>query len=215
MKIQINRLHYPVTVLGPGRRVGIWLQGCGIECPGCMASDTWPSDSGKSMDVVDVVAWCRDVAGSGPDGVTISGGEPFEQPEALSQLLDELRRWRDERADPFDILCYSGMPLARLFAMHADILSRLDALIPEPFIASRPRGAAWRGSDNQPLLALSPLGRHRYADYIAARVDRCIQVNVTGNRVWFIGIPDRGDLAALQGALRGAGIELEDVSWRP
>ena len=40
-QIGLNRVHFPVTALGPGRRVGIWLQGCSIRCPGCMSLDTW------------------------------------------------------------------------------------------------------------------------------------------------------------------------------
>jgi anaerobic ribonucleoside-triphosphate reductase activating protein len=40
-RIGLNRVHFPVTALGPGRRIGIWLQGCLIRCPGCMSLDTW------------------------------------------------------------------------------------------------------------------------------------------------------------------------------
>ena len=120
--IELNKAHFPVTVLGPGRRIGIWFQGCSIGCTGCISQDTWSPDASKSMDVPTLLAWCREVAGGALDGVTISGGEPFEHPVALAALLDGLHAWRAETSADFDILCYSGLPLRRLRAEHRPIL---------------------------------------------------------------------------------------------
>ena len=39
--VSISRLHFPVTTLGPGHRIGIWFQGCSIRCEGCLSMDTW------------------------------------------------------------------------------------------------------------------------------------------------------------------------------
>ena len=39
--IRLNKAHYPVTALGPGRRIGLWLQGCALACPGCISQDSW------------------------------------------------------------------------------------------------------------------------------------------------------------------------------
>ena len=41
MELSLSRVHFPVTTLGPGRRLGIWFQGCSIRCPGCISADTW------------------------------------------------------------------------------------------------------------------------------------------------------------------------------
>ncbi len=49
MNILLNKAHFPVTVLGPGRRIGIWLQGCSIGCAGCISQDTWEADATKAM----------------------------------------------------------------------------------------------------------------------------------------------------------------------
>jgi len=216
MKVRLNKAHFPVTVLGPGRRIGLWVQGCSIGCPGCLSRDTWAADSGREMEIADLLAWCREVGVDGIDGVTISGGEPFEQSEALAALLDGMAVWRSELTKPFDILCYSGFPLRRLFARYGDLLRRLDALIPEPYSASRPRGDIWRGSDNQPLVILSALGRARYADAAGARPEEKarFQISVTERAIWFIGIPDRGDLGAMEDACARMGISLMEVSWR-
>jgi len=216
MKIAVNKGHYPVTVLGPGRRIGIWLQGCSIRCPDCVSKDTWARDPGKEMDVEALLAWCRRVAGDGLDGITLSGGEPFDQPKALTALLKGLQRWRKTLAQPFDILCYSGYPLATLRRRQAAILALLDAVIPEPYVDGLPLAHLWRGSANQPLVPLSPLGEARYADYreTPAADGKRMQVAADGERIWFIGIPHRGDMAALEALCRERGLELNAVSWR-
>lgn len=218
MKIAINKAHFPVTVLGPGRRIGIWLQGCSIGCKGCVSQDTWALDPGRLMNLPDLLAWCRRVSGGQFDGVTISGGEPFDQPQALAALLDRLDLWRRRDRLDFDILCYSGYPLARLERLHGPILARLDALIPEPFLEQRPLTYLWRGSGNQPLVLLSPRGRERYAGFLDAAPggdNKRMQMMVDGQKIWYVGIPERGDMAALEATCQAQGVVFSEVSWRP
>jgi anaerobic ribonucleoside-triphosphate reductase activating protein len=217
MIIGINKAHFPVTVLGPGRRLGIWVQGCGIGCKGCISQDTWARDPGRDMTVTQLLDWCRKVTADGFDGVTISGGEPFDQPLALAALLDGLIEWRNTGRLEFDILCYSGYPLATLQKKHAPLLARLDALIPEPYIDARPLTRIWRGSSNQTLVALSERGLSRYTPYLDTPADgaaKCIQTMLDGGRVWYVGIPARGDMAALEQACKKRGVELTQISWR-
>lgn len=217
MKIAINKAHFPVTVLGPGRRIGIWVQGCKIHCKGCVSQDTWETDPGRETTVARVLAWCRKTSEGTFDGVTISGGEPFDQPRALSALIDGLISWRDTGGPDFDILCYSGYPLATLQKRHAALLAKLDAIIPEPFVESLPLTHLWRGSSNQSLVPLSERGRARYTPYVDAAADsfgKRIQAGVDGQRIWFVGIPARGDMAALEATCAERGVELSKVSWR-
>lgn len=217
MKIAINKAHFPVTVLGPGRRIGIWVQGCSIGCKGCVSQDTWARDPGREMTVARLLTWCRQTTGDVLDGVTISGGEPFEQPQALAELLDALAHWRASAGLDFDILCYSGFPLARLQRKHAKLLEKLDALIPEPYVNNQPLTHVWRGSANQPLVLLSDRGRARFADFVEARADdshKRMQAMVDGDRVWYVGIPARGDMAALEASCKERGVAFEQVSWR-
>ncbi|HEX7642109.1 MAG TPA: 4Fe-4S single cluster domain-containing protein [Burkholderiaceae bacterium] len=217
MKIAVNKAHFPVTVLGPGRRIGIWVQGCSIGCKGCISRDTWPRDAGSETTVARLLTWCRELAGDAFDGVTISGGEPFDQPAALSALLDGLAHWRESLASDFDILCYSGYPLARLQKKHARLLQKLDALIPEPFVENLPMSHLWRGSANQPLIALSERGTRKYSAHVdaaAAETGKQMQIMVEGSKVWFVGIPARGDMQALEDSCRERGIAFERASWR-
>jgi anaerobic ribonucleoside-triphosphate reductase activating protein len=217
MKIALNKAHFPVTVLGPGRRIGIWFQGCSIGCKGCISQDTWTSKAEEVMTVSELMQWCRQTSGGLLDGVTLSGGEPFDQPRALSSLLDALAEWRATLASPFDILCYSGYPYARLLREHPGILDKLDALIPEPFVQTKPATHLWRGSSNQPLIALSARAQALYGPFLEATQaasGKQIQIAVDGSRIWYIGIPGRGDMAALEASCAAQGLTFQSVSWR-
>lgn len=215
--LELNKAHWPVTVLGPGRRIGLWVQGCAIGCRGCVSQDTWAPDPARAIAVADLVAWCRRVAPEGPDGVTISGGEPFGQPAGLRALLEELHRWRTDAGLDFDLLCYSGYPLAALRRRHEELLALLDAVIPEPYVDAMPITQLWRGSGNQPLVPLSERGRLRYpaqVDAAAGVGGKRMQVAVEGGRVWMIGIPARGDMARVEALCAERGLSLQQVSWR-
>jgi anaerobic ribonucleoside-triphosphate reductase activating protein len=216
MKLQLNKAHYPVTALGPGRRIGIWTQGCSIHCPGCVSLDTWKPDRAKGLEIDALIAWCKRVGAAGFDGVTISGGEPFDQPKALAALLDGLLRWRRAQAQPFDILCYSGYRLERLRKEHAKLLERIDALICDPYVESLATERPWRGSDNQRLVPLTPLGQARYGAFVDAAdgLPKRFQVVADGQRLWFVGIPQRGDLDRIEQACADRGVSLAATSWR-
>src|SRR5215831_1013285 len=89
MRISISRIHFPVSTLGPGQRIGIWFQGCSIRCPGCISMDTWAEGRGITTveEVINsIIPWL-----SKADGITISGGEPFDQPDALLELTARIR----------------------------------------------------------------------------------------------------------------------------
>ena len=214
MRIRLNRAHYPVVVLGHGRRAGLWVQGCGIGCDGCVSRDTWAADPATEVEIETVVAWCRALPDD-VDGITISGGEPFDQPDALHALLLALHGWRAERDRPIDLLCYSGRSLRALRARFAEHLGLLDVVIPGPYVAAEAPGLRWRGSANQDLVPLTALGHERYdADISAPAGPTRMQLGTDGDRIYHIGIPAPGDLPALEAALARRGLAYGEASWR-
>ena len=217
--IAVNRIHWPVRVLGPGQRVGIWLQGCSIECPGCVSRDTWPSMGAADRITVQsllssIDALVAERPAGAVDGVTVTGGEPFDQPEALEYLLTELRRWIEVRgtADA-DLLVYTGYEEPEARHRAAAVFSLADALIVGPFQVAEP-GEGWWGSGNQRLIARDEQIAARY-EAALARVRAEVQVSVEGRQVFIIGIPHRRTLAGVEARLADSGIRLEGVSWRP
>lgn len=178
--------------------------------------DTWQPDRNKAIEIDALIAWCKRVSGDAPDGITISGGEPFDQPRALGDLLDALASWRASLASAFDILCYSGYRLEKLKQEHARLLARIDALMCDPYVESLPTERAWRGSDNQRLVPLSALGEERYAPHVDARATapKRFQVVADGKHIWFVGIPQRGDLAKIESACAERGVSIGASSWR-
>ncbi len=202
--ILVSRLHFPVTTLGPGRRVGLWLQGCSIRCAGCISPDTWAPDRGDTT----VAAMIDALAGwaSHADGLTISGGEPFDQPDALAELL---RAWRG--LSPSDVLVFTGHPFEAVAPWLDAHPGLVDGVVAGPFRKDAPQTLALRGSDNQTLHLLSPAGRARFSAYArpADEADRRLDVMFDEDGgVWFAGIPARGDFDRLRGALRAAGHRL-------
>ena len=202
--IALSRLHYPVTALGPGRRLSIWFQGCSIQCPGCISADTWPEGKGVTTiaSVLDAVElWIREA-----DGITISGGEPFDQPDALADLLRELRA-----RSPVDTLVYSGYPFEALTGWLDRNPGLIDAIMTEPYDERSPQTLALRGSDNQSLHTLTALGRSRFGalDRPTGAFDRRLDVMFDPDgTVWLAGIPTRDDLERFRAGLEAAGHEV-------
>ncbi|HOD39850.1 MAG TPA: 4Fe-4S cluster-binding domain-containing protein, partial [Candidatus Wallbacteria bacterium] len=94
MDIYINKIHYPVNNLGAGTRLGIWFQGCPIRCPGCVNPDTWEAAEEYRLDYTEFINTLVNFENlQAADGVTITGGEPFAQPEALFELTRFLRNF--------------------------------------------------------------------------------------------------------------------------
>jgi anaerobic ribonucleoside-triphosphate reductase activating protein len=213
----LAKAHYPVTTLGPGMRAGIWTQGCSIGCPGCLSRDTWDVDPRTAVPVDAVLGWLESLPGP-VDGVTISGGEPFEQPAALAALLRGIREWRGPTE--MDVLVYSGFAFSRLArsARTSELLAWCDAVVTGPYVERLGDGGPLMGSANQRLVALTDLGHRRYDDVRATERPR-IQVSIDagpgGRRIYYIGIPRRGDMDRLNSTLERAGVHPGDVSWRP
>lgn len=216
MKALISQLHYPVDVIGPGRRIGIWFQGCAIRCHGCISRTTWPADPQFEVDLDEVVNWIHSLSDMQVDGVTISGGEPFDQPAAFAQLLDAIHAWRASQHRVIDILAYSGRSFTELQADFSQVLSRIDAVVAEPFIDGELTELPLRGSANQQVVPLTPLGRERYTgDALAslATQRRQVQLEVADGEMRMIGIPEQGLMRRIQSHAAAEGVTLRRRSW--
>lgn len=98
-KIVINKImNNPSLCDGPGYRTVLFLQGCDKKCPGCHNSSTWDINKGTIIDIDDLVEKIKSICFN--KKLTITGGEPLLQKEALEKLLEKL--------GGFDICLYTG-----------------------------------------------------------------------------------------------------------
>ena len=134
---------------GPGLRYAVFVQGCSHHCPGCHNPESQPAEGGTATAIADLLA---DIQANGlVHDVTLSGGEPFEQPEACAVLAAELKQ------QGYGVWCYTGYlydDLAeRADPAIADLLDHIDVLVDGPFVESRKSlELKWCGSSNQRLI---------------------------------------------------------------
>jgi anaerobic ribonucleoside-triphosphate reductase activating protein len=186
MTVRVGALHSGITVLGPGRRIGLWVAGCSIGCPGCASTQWWPPDSGAAWATDALTEAILDLA-PGHDGLTVSGGEPFEQAAALAPVIERVRK-----ASQLDVLLYSGLALERIVrgpASWARLLAAADVLIDGPFVGTAPTDRPWVGSSNQRVHLRSARGRRLADSFDDPAHGRAVQVVTDGTCVRVVGIP--------------------------
>ena len=143
---------------GPGVRAVIWVQGCTIGCKGCYSGYTHPHKKVNLVPPAELSAWVANI--DGIEGITLSGGEPFEQAEAVGELLNCLKAMRPD----LSIFLFSGYEHDALIRSTnpniKEVMALTDMLSSGPFIADLyDENLLWRGSSNQQLVYIS----NRYA----------------------------------------------------
>ena len=135
---------------GPGVRAVIWVQGCTIGCPGCYSASTHPHSAASLVKPSEISEWLLSI----PDveGVTFSGGEPFEQSAAILETIKLVRK----QSPSFTFFAFSGYSYQELLSSTdrsvTELLHNCDMLSTGPFVAKlREKSLLWRGSSNQEL----------------------------------------------------------------
>jgi anaerobic ribonucleoside-triphosphate reductase activating protein len=197
-RLNVAEVDVVAGAAGPGRRLVVWLQGCLKRCPGCANLPFLPEREAS------IVSW-EDLAGAlaSVDGITLSGGEPVLQAEALLPLVGHVR----SRGQT--VVCYTGYTLEELRAENGVLtgfLDCVDLLIDGEYLREVPRAGVYRPSGNQRLHFLS--GR--------IREDECVGAPETVIRIGGQGVTATGTLPAeisrkLSAALAAAGVSLRPV----
>jgi anaerobic ribonucleoside-triphosphate reductase activating protein len=160
---------------GPGARFVVWFQGCTLGCPGCFNPTTHDPDAGRRMPV-DALIGELTRARPGIEGLSLSGGEPLQQPAAARAVLDAAR------ALGLSTLAFSGYTLDEIRGLPGgpDVLARLDVLIDGRYVAPDRLATGLRGSANQRIQLLT--ARYTLADVEATPVAE-IRIGPTGDVV--------------------------------
>lgn len=164
--MNLARILYPVQVLGPGNRIGLWLCGCNRACKGCSNPELWVRREELEINVQDVVSLIQKITESHKvDGFTISGGEPFLQSDELLLLLTYLT------PISADILIYTGYRLEELRELNSKsingILDSAAVIIDGAYIEGSNNDSVLRGSSNQQIHIMNPDYEDRYRQYLA------------------------------------------------
>ena len=116
---------------GPGQRFAVWAQGCTIRCPGCFNPHLWGPRGGTAVSTADLAARAIAAKDIGVEGVTLLGGEPFEQATAFARFAAEVA------VHGLSVMVFSGYERDQLVAPQApvgsrELLSHTDLLVSGP-----------------------------------------------------------------------------------
>jgi len=136
---------------GPGARYVIWFQGCTLACSGCFNPQTHRPEP-HSLVTVRELLWTIGQVEHRIEGITMSGGEPLQQPEGLLHLLRTVRH-----ETGLTTLLFSGYEKSEIerLPLGPPILAELDVLVAGRYQQEQHLGAGLRGSSNQKIHLLS------------------------------------------------------------
>ena len=161
MNIRIAGFETDSIVDGPGFRLAVFTQGCPHHCPGCHNPETHDFSAGQEVDTDRIIEKMRD----DPllDGLTLSGGEPFCQPEPCRVLAEAAH------AQGLNVWAYSGYTFDQLLEKPEvrPLLEAVDVVVDGPFLlAQRTLELRFRGSKNQRLIDVKrSLSEGRIVEY--------------------------------------------------
>ena len=138
------------TVNGEGFRSVLFLSGCNHHCPGCHNTEMQDFNYGETLTIKQIL---DRILKNTPliDGVTFSGGEPFEQSDNLLLLAQLIK------SHGLSIWCYTGYYYEGLLAdpHKATLLPWIEVLVDGPFmLEEKNEHLKYKGSCNQRILSL-------------------------------------------------------------
>lgn len=199
---QLNRIQYPVYNLGKGKRIGIWVQGCSLACKGCISHTLKTKAGGKEINIEYLVQKIVKVK-QYFNGITITGGEPFQQYRQLIAFC----AWLKQKTG-MEIYVFSGYYLEELYIKFPDklFLKYIDYLLDGRYEKDKHDNQNVRGSRNQKLYKFEKneavlQNSFFKSDKFSIKVD-------VDKQVYLSGIPKNNELIQLSGFLNKTGIKL-------
>ncbi|MGK0390600.1 MAG: anaerobic ribonucleoside-triphosphate reductase activating protein [Maribacter sp.] len=203
----INRIQYPVYNLGEGKRLAIWVQGCNLACKGCISQSLWNTTNGKKLDILDLALKIEQIE-SHFDGISITGGEPFQQYKSFIAFCAYIKKRTN-----LSIQVYSGYYLEELKELHPDLLFLrcIDWLIDGRYEEGLHATDNSRGSTNQSIYKIEQgtatmIGNYQVSNKWSLNMSDDLTVNLTG-------IPQKDELKEIEQQLESLGIAINFSKW--
>ncbi len=173
MNLRVHAIEPRSRANGPGARFVVWLQGCTLGCPGCFNPTTHDAAGGREVAVAELAAQMADAKVS---GLSLSGGEPLQQPAAAAALLVAARSLG------MSTLAFSGYTIEEIRALPGgpEVLAHLDVLVDGRYVSGERRASGLRGSANQRIQLLT--SRYSLSEVEATPVAE-IRISPTGELV--------------------------------
>ena len=179
MYINIHSVINSSRVNGPGDRFVIWTQGCRKHCKNCYNPETW-SHYRNNLILVDEIF--ESIKNSSATGVTISGGDPFEQPEELFYLLTKIKQ-----LDLSDgVIVFTGYTIDEIRVREElnKSLDYIDVLIDGLYVEEKRTLSGLAGSSNQEFYFLTDkISRDKIV------IDQEVEIHSLGELIQITGFP--------------------------
>lgn len=153
MRLKLAGIVKESVVDGPGIRMVVFVQGCPHQCPGCHNPASHDPGGGYESTTEEILAQFKN--NSLVSGITLSGGEPFDQAEAAALLAVDIKQ------RGLSVVTYTGYSFEHLMEWRqrdlsvARLMEHIDILVDGPYQESRRDiSLAFRGSANQRLIDL-------------------------------------------------------------
>lgn len=147
--LAVARVLHGTIAEGPGLRTAVWVQGCSIRCPGCINPHLFEAAPAMT-DVAEVLAGA---SAADVEGLTLLGGEPFDQADGCAELAERAR------AAGLGVISFSGYTHAELVQgseAQRRLLRATDLLVDGRYVAgSKETQRSLVGSTNQSFVHLS------------------------------------------------------------
>ena len=149
MKVRLaSNLQSDSIVDGDGIRTVIWFQGCKHHCRECQNPETWNFDGGMEVDICDIEEQMKKLKYQ--TGITMSGGDPFFQPEAATKIA------KFAHSIGLNVWAYTGFTYEEIINANdekMELLKNTDVLVDGRFeIAKKSLACKFRGSTNQRVI---------------------------------------------------------------
>lgn len=153
MKIRLAApLQYDSIVDGEGMRAVLWTQGCPHNCKGCHNPITHDFNGGFLTDTDTLIEELK-VNMQFEDGITLSGGDPFMQVEAVNEIAKYVQSIGK------DVWAYTGFTFEKLIEMSKtnekiiELLNNVDILVDGKFVLEQKSlDLFYMGSRNQRVI---------------------------------------------------------------
>lgn len=213
LTVRISRVLAPITVLGPGSRLVVWVQGCDLACVGCASVDTWDRAGGREVGVTELSELVSsEIRARSLDGITLTGGEPTDQALALTRVIRAVRSTTPDQH--VDVLLFTGRTLTSARRLAPALVGAADCVVAGPYRPDRTGTGRLLASSNQSISYASEAARGRYESWLADDTAR-LQLAADDRDLYIVGLPAPGTLDSFAARLSHRGVVLDQVTWRP